>query len=103
MKHPLEVLSGERSRLGGLRRESIYLHNDQEDNEELLDVLKSLFDRDSIILLDPELSQLGSQALSIDKVQARSLITAIGATERLMSMFIPKLPRGCDYVTLFDG
>lgn len=78
------VLSGERIRLGGLRRESVYLHSDQEENKELLEVLKSLFERDTIILLDSELSRLGSPTLSIDKSQARSLITAVGAAERLM-------------------
>ena len=78
------VLSGERSRLGGLRRESIYLHSNQSNNDELLAVLKSLFERDSIIVLDPELSRLGSPQLSLDKSQARSLITAVGAAERLV-------------------
>ena len=78
------VLSGERNRLGGLRRESVYLHSDRDDNEELMAVLKSLFEKDSIILLDPELSRLGSPTLSIDTSQARSLITAVGAAERLM-------------------
>lgn len=78
------VLSGERSRLGGLRRESIYLHSDQDNNDELLAVLKSLFERDSILLLDQELSRLSSPPLSIDKTQARSLITAVGAAERLV-------------------
>ena len=78
------MLSGERNRLGGLRRESIYLHSDQDNNDELIAVLKSLFERDSILLLDPELSRLSSPHLSIDKTQARSLITAVGAAERLV-------------------
>lgn len=78
------VLSGERSRLGGLRRETIYLHSDRIENEELLEALKSLFERDSILLLDPELSRLKIPELSLDKNQARSLITAIGAADRLM-------------------
>lgn len=78
------VLSGERSRLGGLRRESIYLHSDQIDNAELLNVLKSVFERDSIFLLDPELSRLGSPSLSIDESHARSLITSVGAADLLM-------------------
>ena len=78
------VLSGERSRLGGLRRESIYLHSDLIDNDELLNVLKSVFEKESIFLLDPELSRLGSPLLSIDESQARSLITSVGAAELLM-------------------
>ena len=78
------VLAGERSRLGGLRRETVYLHSDQDDNVELLEALKNLFERDTIISLDPELSRLGSPTLSIDKSQARTLITAVGAAERLM-------------------
>ena len=78
------VLSGERSRLGGLRRETIYLHSIQAGNDELIAVLKSLFERDSILLLDPELSRLGAPPLSLDKHQMRSLITAVGAADRLL-------------------
>jgi hypothetical protein len=78
------VLSGERGRLGGLRRETIYLHTDRNENEDLLDALKNLFERDTIILLDPELSRFEVLDLSIDKSQARSFITAIGAADRLM-------------------
>jgi type IV pilus assembly protein PilM len=78
------VLSGERSRLGGLRRETIYLHSSLEENDELVEVLKSLFERDTILLLDPDLSRPGSQMPGLDNKQMRSLITAIGAAERLL-------------------
>jgi type IV pilus assembly protein PilM len=78
------VLAGERSRLGGLRRETIYLHSSADENEELISVLKSLFERDSIIVLDPELSRFGAEDLSLNKSQMHSLITAVGAAERLL-------------------
>ena len=78
------VLSGERSRLGGLRRETVYLHSSQEENADLVAALKSLFEKDSIILLDPELSRFGAPTLALDKSQIRSLVTSIGAAERLL-------------------
>ena len=78
------VLSGERTRLGGLRRETIYLHSGHDNQDELLDALKQLFERDSVFLLDPDLTRLDSPALSLNSTQARSLITAIGAAERLL-------------------
>lgn len=78
------VLAGERSRLGGLRRETVYLHSGFEDQDEILSLLKGLFERDTVYLLDPELSRLGSPGLSLNNTQSRSLITAVGAAERLL-------------------
>lgn len=78
------VLSSERNRLGGLRRETVYLHSNKDENDELITALKSLFEKDTILLLDPELTRLGAPNLSLTTTQSRSLITAVGAAERLL-------------------
>jgi type IV pilus assembly protein PilM len=78
------VLSGERSRLGGLRRETVYLHSCYQENEELIMVLKSLFEKETILTLEPDLERIGGQNLSLGSEQMRSLITAVGAAENLL-------------------
>ncbi len=76
-------LAGEKERMTGLSRASVYLHTNREDQDQLCQTLESLF-ASELSLLKPALEKLSMEPLTLTDRQSRSLVTAIGAAERLM-------------------
>jgi len=70
-------------RYPGLRRGTIYLHCASDAWEPLPEVLLTVFGRDPV-LLDPHLERLSSGRIDVTSVQARGLVAALGAAERMM-------------------
>ena len=76
-------LAGEAERLSGLNRAAVYLHTNREDQDELLQILVPLFANEPQ-LLKPSIEKLTVEPLTLTDRQSVSLVTAIGAAERLM-------------------
>ncbi len=76
-------LAGEKEKMTGLSRASVYLHTNHDNPEELRQALGGLFDNEPS-LLNPALEKLSTEPLSLTDRQAHSLVTAVGAAERLM-------------------
>jgi len=66
------------------RRAAVFLHTDRSDREPLAEALRSVFERDDIVLLDPHLERLAHPSLEVASGSIRSLVAAVGAAERLM-------------------
>ena len=77
------TLAGEKERLTGMQKASVYLHTNWQERDELLPIIDNLFAREPI-LLDPPVEKMSQETLSLSDRQSRSLATAIGAAERLM-------------------
>jgi len=67
-----------------MRRAPVFLHTDQADREPFAEALRSVFERDDIVLLDPHLERLAHPSLEVASGSIRSLVAAVGAAERLM-------------------
>lgn len=67
-----------------MRRAPVFLHTDQTDREPFAEALRSVFERDDIVLLDPHLERLAHPSLEVASGSIRSLVAAVGAAERLM-------------------
>lgn len=76
-------LAGEKEKLVGLDRAEVYLHTNWDDKEELQQALSQLF-RSEPELLRPSIEKMTEESLALTEKQALSLVTAIGAAERLM-------------------
>ncbi len=76
-------LAGESEKLVGIERAAVYLHSNRDDRDEILRMIGSLFAQEPV-LLNPAIEKLCTEPLALTDRQARSLVTAIGAAERLM-------------------
>ena len=76
-------LAGEKERLSGLNRAPVYLHTNWDEKIELQQAMSSLFVNEPV-LLNPSIEQLTEESLALTEKQSLSLVTAIGAAERLM-------------------
>ncbi|PLX80429.1 MAG: hypothetical protein C0615_00870 [Desulfuromonas sp.] len=76
-------LAGEGEKMVGLSRASVYLHTNWEWTETMQDALSNLFANEPVAL-NPTIEKLSAEPLSLTERQSRSLVTAIGAAERLM-------------------
>lgn len=76
-------LAGEAEKLSGLNRAAVYLHTNREDQDELLQILGPLFANEPQ-LLKASIEKLTVEPLTLTDRQSVSLVTAIGAAERLM-------------------
>ncbi len=76
-------LAGEKEKMTGINRASVYLHTNREDSTDLCQALGSLFDNEPQ-LLKPALEKMSMEPLTLTDRQAHSLVTAVGAAERLI-------------------
>jgi type IV pilus assembly protein PilM len=67
----------------GFRRAAVFFHSDSPDRAHLLEAVKSAFERE-IVPLDPHLDRMAQGALDLPPWQARGLVAAVGAAERMM-------------------
>ena len=76
-------LAGEKDKLSGIHRAAIYLHTSREEQDEIQGVVNTLFSSEPV-LLKPALEKMSREPLTLTDRQSASLVTAIGAAERLM-------------------
>lgn len=66
------------------RRAAIFLHCDWPDRQPLVDAVRSAFERDEVVQLEPHLERLAPPSLQVASGSLRSLVAAVGAAERLL-------------------
>lgn len=66
------------------RRAALFLHSDWPDRQPLVDAVRSAFEREELVQLDPHLERLAPPSLQVTTGSLRSLVAAVGAAERLL-------------------
>ncbi len=77
------TLAGLYGSIPALRRSPVYLHCDWQDPTELVEALRSTFERE-VTLLDPYLQRVARTPLDLPEWRSRGFAAAFGAAERLM-------------------
>lgn len=77
------TLTGAVETVPGLRRAAVFVHHDWPVREELAEALQALFEQETI-WLDPHLERICAGRIELPPWQARGLVAAIGAAERLI-------------------
>jgi len=75
---------GCRDSFPGFRRASLCLHSDWAERQPLVDALRSAFERDEVVQLEPHLERLAEPSLKVISGNLRSLVAAVGAAERML-------------------
>jgi type IV pilus assembly protein PilM len=68
----------------GFRRATLFLHSDWPDRQPLVDALRSAFERDEVVQLEPHLERLAAPSLQVKSGSLGSLVAAVGAAERML-------------------
>jgi len=68
----------------GFRRATLFLHSDWPDRQPLVDALRSVFERDEVVQLEPHLERLAAPSLQVKSGSLGSLVAAVGAAERML-------------------
>jgi type IV pilus assembly protein PilM len=68
----------------GFRRATLFLHSDWPDRQPLVDALRSVFERDEVVQLEPHLERLAAPSLEVKSGSLGSLVAAVGAAERML-------------------
>ncbi len=76
-------LAGGQEHHAALGRAPVYLHCDWEVREPVLEAVKSIFEKE-VILLDPHLERLLPAQAQFSRSQAVRLVAAVGAAERMI-------------------
>jgi type IV pilus assembly protein PilM len=77
------TMVGCREKYSGFRRATVFMHNDWEESEPLMEALTSAFERE-VVLLNPHLERLTPGSLDLPSWRSPCLAAAIGAAERMM-------------------
>jgi type IV pilus assembly protein PilM len=67
----------------GFRRAAVFFHSDSRDRDPFLQAVRSAFERE-VVPLDPHLDRMAQVPLDLPPWQARGLVAAVGAAERMM-------------------
>lgn len=65
------------------RRAGVFFHSDSREPAPFLQAVRSAFERE-VVLLDPHLDRMAQAPLDLPPWQARGLVAAVGAAERMM-------------------